>query len=105
MPNKTQDDLQIIEREHEVVILVPLYIPKPLYQMGAVDSLAHFDGYQAKITGPDNVEIDNPDTTLIFNAKNIQNLMKDKYRLIMEKNGEAQGREQAKQQFEALFKE
>lgn len=101
----TQEDYKIVEREKEVMILVPLYVPKALYDAGAVDQLAINDGYQAKITGPEMVEIDNPDSPLMFNIKNIQNMMKEKYRAIMERGGEIQGRELARQQFEALFKD
>lgn len=103
MTHNTQDDFKVVERENEYLILVPLYVPKALYEAGAVDQLAINDGYQARITGPEQVEIDNPDTPLLFNIKNIQNMMKEKYRTIMERSGEIQGREQARQQFDSLF--
>lgn len=98
-----ENDIEIVEQGKFVMIKVPLYVPKALYDGGAVETLARYDGYTDKITGPEGVEIDNPDSPLVFDVKNIQKTVKEKFRSIMEKQGEEQGREEAKAQFEALF--
>lgn len=98
------EDIIITEREKDVLIQVPLYVPIALYKGGAVEALARYDGWTEKVTGPDNVEIDNPLTPLEFNVKNIQNVVKEKYRIIMVRQGEESGRKQADDQFNALFK-
>ena len=107
----TENDIQIVELENFVLIKVPLYVPKVLYQNGAINTLAKSDGWTETVivTGvdennmPTQTEVPNPKTPLVFNAEKIQQDKKDRFFEIMKNQGAETGRQQAEEQFNQLF--
>lgn len=89
-----------------ITIDVPIRIPKPLYQAGAVEAYAKLTGWTPKVLKEiDGVptEIDNPISAKDWGIAAIQTIVKNQYREIIATQGAVEGRAQAEQQFDSMF--
>lgn len=92
------------------IINVPIKIPMPLFQAGAVEKYARLKGWTPKVqeTNPETgeiTEVDNPMTAEEWGIKAVQDVVRNEYKEIIVAQGAVQGREQAAQMFDSLFAE
>ncbi len=110
----------IEETETEVIVRVPIIVPKTLWDSGANEKLAYKRGYKdtifvqkpfetvdpetgETIVGEQTVEEPNPETPLEFNSRRIRDFVKEDYRSIVAEQGAQTGREQALSEFDSAF--
>lgn len=94
-----ENDIEVVEQGKYILVKVPLYIPKILYEQGAVEIMAKEDGWKETATSDEGVEIPNPITPLAFNVKKIQQDVKEKFRAITKRKVN----EEADKNFDSLF--